>query len=138
MLDLAGLELTTASVELDRGVLGLGVSEPLHVPMERLSVKGRMGTMLLRSLGNASPKELHVQHGVGAASVDLSGRWLRDADVDFQVAFGNGELKLPEGVNVEGLDGAPLRLLHPTDDEIPTPTLRISTHFDVGDIRIVD
>ena len=55
--------------------------------MERLSVKSRIGTTVLRSLGNASPKELHMQHAVGAALVDLGGRWLRDADVDFQVAF---------------------------------------------------
>jgi hypothetical protein len=137
-LDLAGLDLTTASVELDRGVLGLVVSEPLQAPMQRLSVKGRMGAMMLRSLGNASPKELHMQHGIGAALVDLSGRWLRDADVNFQVAFGEGELRLPDGVNIEGLDGAPLRLLRPADEEISTPTLRIATHSDVGDIHVVD
>jgi hypothetical protein len=137
-LDLAGLELTTAGVELDRGVLGLIVSEPLRVPMERLSVKGRMGTMVVRSLGNASPNEIQLQHGIGAAYVNLSGRWLRDADVDLQVAFGVGELKLPEDVKIEGLDGAPLPLLHPADEEIPTPTLRVSTHFDFGDIRVVD
>lgn len=137
-LDLAGLDLTTADVELDRGVLGLVVSEPLDIPMERLSIKGRMGTMVLRSLGNASPEELDVRHGIGAAHVDLSGRWLRDADVDFQVAFGSGELTLPEGVDIEGLDGAPMRLIRPHDREIATPTLRVSTHFDIGDIHVVD
>jgi hypothetical protein len=137
-LDLAGLDLTTAGVELDRGVLGLIVSEPLDIPMERLSVKGRMGTMFLRSLGNASPKELDVQHGIGAARVDLSGAWLRDAEIDFQVAFGDGELKLPDGVNIEGLSGAPLRPPRTADEEIPLPTLRVSTHFDIGDIRVVD
>jgi len=137
-LDLAGLELTTAAVELDRGVLGLSVSEPLHIPMERLSVKGRMGTMILRSLGNASPRSLDVQHGIGAARVDLSGVWLRDADVDFYMAFGDGELQLPDGVHIEGLGGTPLRPIHPADEEIHTPTLRVSTHFDMGDIRVVN
>jgi len=137
-LDLAGLELTTVGVELDRGVLGLIVSEPLDIPLERLSIKGRMGTMVLRSLGNASPKELDVQHGIGAARVDLSGMWLRDADVDFQVAFGSGELKLPVDVDIERPDGVPVRLLRPHDREIPPPTLRLSTHFDVGDIRVID
>lgn len=137
-LDLAGLELTTAEVELDRGVLGLIVSEPLRHPMERLSVRGRMGTMVLRSLGNASPKAMQLRHGVGAALVDLNGGWLQDADVDFQLAFGDGELRLPDDVRVEGLDGGPLRLLHLADAEIPAPTLRVSTHCVVGDIRVVD
>jgi hypothetical protein len=134
-LDLAGLELSSASVELDRGVLGMIVSEPLATPMERLSVKGRIGTMVLRSLGNASPKELDIQHGLGAALVDLDGLWLRDAAVDFQVAFGEGELRLPEGVRIEGLEST---FSQPAGEEIPKPTLSISTHFDVGDIRVVE
>jgi hypothetical protein len=138
MLDLAGLELTTAGVELDRGVLGLVVSEPLRTPMERLSVEGRMGTMVLQSLGNASPRQIRLRHGIGAAHVDLGGGWLQDADVDFQVAFANGTLKLPDEINVEGLDDAPLRLLRPAAEEIPTPTLHVSTHFEMGNIRVID
>jgi hypothetical protein len=137
-LDLAGMELTTANIELDRGVLGVIVSEPLRVPMERLSLKGRMGTMVLRSLGNASPEELHMQHGIGAVHVDLGGRWQRDADVDLRVMFGNGALELPRGVSIEGLDGAPMRLLHAADEEIPAPTLRVATHSNMGEIRIAD
>ena len=137
-LDLAGLELTSADVELDRGVLGLEVSDPLRVPMESLSVRGRIGTMALRSLGNASPKALHVRHGIGAALVDLSGDWLRDADVEFQVAFGSGALHLPESANVLGFDDVPFRLVVPSDEEIPAPTLRLSTHFDMGDIEVID
>jgi hypothetical protein len=134
-LDLAGLELSDATVELDRGVLGLIASEPLATPIERLNVRGRIGTMVLKSLGNASPRELEVRHGLGAAHVDLGGLWLRDADVDFQMAFGEGELKLPEGVRIEGLPGTFPRS---ADEEIPNPTLSISTHFDVGDIRVVE
>jgi hypothetical protein len=137
-LDLAGLELTTASIELDRGVLGVRVSEPLATPVERLSVKGRMGTAVLRSLGNASPRELDIQHGIGASLVDLGGMWLRDAEVHYHVALGNGELKLPEGVIIEGLDGVFPQVVDPAGEEIPRPKLSISTHFDIGDIRVVE
>jgi hypothetical protein len=136
--DFAGLALTTVSVELDRGVLGLTVSEPLRSPVERLSLKGRMGTMSLSALGNASPKELHVQHGIGAALVDLNGMWLRDANVDFRVTLGNGRLRLPHDVRIEGPDGRALRLVDPADEEVRRPTLRLSTHFDMGDIRVID
>lgn len=79
-----------------------------------------------------------MQHGIGAARVDLSGTWVRDADVDFQVAFGSGELKLPVDVDIEGPDGVPLRLLRPHDREISPPTLRLSTHFDLGDIQVIN
>jgi len=138
LLDLAGLELIAANIELDRGVLGVDVSEPLATPVERISLKGRIGTMHLRSLGNASPRELHVQHSVGAAIVDLGGMWVADADVDFRAAMGNIELRLPRDVNIEGLDGNVLRLGNTADEEIPPPTLRISTDSDLANIRVID
>ena len=71
-------------------------------------------------------RELAIPAGA-TARVDLSGTWLRDADVDFQMAFGDGELKLPDGVNIEGLDDAPLRLPRAHGEETPVPTLRISS-----------
>jgi hypothetical protein len=94
--------------------------------------------MMLSSLGNASPKELHVQHGIGPALVDLGGMWLADADVDVQVTMGDLELRLPRTVNIEGLDRGAPRLADTTDEEIPPPTLRISTRSRMGDIRVVD
>jgi hypothetical protein len=137
-LDLAGLALTAANIELDRGSLGVVVSEPLSKPVERLSLKGRIGTMQLLSLGNASPRELHVQHGVGAALVDLGGNWVADADIDLRAAMGNIELRLPRGVNMEGLDPSVLRLDNPAGEEISPPTLRISTDTDLANIRVID
>jgi hypothetical protein len=137
-LDLAGLALTTASIELDRGVLEVAASEPLPIPVERLNVKGRMGAMQLLSLGNASPRELHVQHGVGAALVDLGGLWVADADVDLQATMGNIALRLPRDVSIEGLDGPVLRPGNLDDEEIPPPTLRFSTDSDFAKIRVID
>lgn len=137
-LDLAGLALRTASVELDRGVLQLEASEPLALPMERLDVKGRIGTTRLSSLGNASPAKLNVRHGIGAALVDLDGAWVADANVRFEVAFGDGILELPDGVNVELLDLDRPPIFHSGEEEVPAPTLRVSTHFDMGDIRVVE
>jgi hypothetical protein len=136
ILDLAGLALTTVDVESDRGVLGVDVSEPLTTPLERMAVKGRIGTMFLSSLGNASPGELRVRHGIGAAWVDLGGAWRADADVEFRVTLGNGELRLPRDVRIEGLD----RGIRPPGgvEEIPRRTLRVTTHYDMGDIQVVD
>ena len=135
VMDFADLALSTADVELDRGVLQIFVSDPMDVPMERLSVSGRIGTMRLDRLGNASPDTLDVHHGLGAAQVNLHGWWRTDADVDFQVAFGTGVLRLPGDVRIDGL-GRPLEIL--PERELPLPTLRIRTHFDVGDIRVTD
>jgi hypothetical protein len=135
-LDLAGLALTDVDLELDRGVFDLDVSEPLPLPLERMSVRGRIGTTRLLSLGNASPQELYVQHGLGFAQTDLSGEWMNSAEIEVRVAFGGGELRLPRGVRIEGLDRGIGSLAD--DAEIPVPTLRIKTHSDAGDIHVVD
>ena len=81
-LDLAGMSVSSANVELVRGVLDLRVSEPLPAPMESLRVKSRVGTALLRSLGNASPRELQITHGVGAAMEALLGEFRRGKIAD--------------------------------------------------------
>ena len=132
--DFANLNLSTADVELDRGVLQILVSDPMDVPMKRLSVRGTTGTVFLNRLGNASPERLDVRHKLGVARVDLRGQWRSDADIDFQVAFGNGELALPDDVKIDGL--GPSSLEFPSEHEIPLPTLRIGTHTSVGDIRV--
>ena len=131
--DFADLNLSTADVELDRGVLQILVSDPMDVPMKRLSVRGTTGTVFLNRLGNASPERLDVRHKLGAARVDLRGQWRSDVDIDFQVAFGNGELALPDNVRIDGL-GPPLKF--PSEHEFPLPTLRIATHANVGNIRV--
>jgi hypothetical protein len=126
--------LTTADLELDRGVLGMIVSEPLDAPMERLHVRGRIGTMILKSLGNASPRELQVSHGLGATLVNLEGDWRADARVDIAMTAGSSDLFLPDDVRVEGLD----REGPAADGEILLPTLHFTISSKVGDIRVVD
>jgi hypothetical protein len=135
VMDFADLALSTADVELDRGVLLISASDPMDVPMERLSVRSRIGTMWLDQLGNASPATLDVQHRLGAAQVNLHGPWRADAEIDFQVAFGTGELRLPGDVRIVGLR-RPFEL--PAEREIPLPSLRIGTHSNVGGIRVIE
>jgi hypothetical protein len=135
VMDFADLALSTADIELNRGVLQISVSEPMDVPMERLSVRSGIGTMRLDQLGNASPATLEVSHRVGAAQVNLQGPWRADADIDFRVAFAAGELWLPDNVRIDGL-GRPLQ--PSAAQEIPPPTLRIATHPAFGSIRVTD
>lgn len=134
-VDLAGLAITTASLELNRGVLGVIASEPLDEPLQRLDVDGKIGTMFLKSVGNASPRELYVSHGIGAARVDLEGMWRGDADVDFRIVLGDGELILPEEVRIRGLGRSGAEAI---DREIPLPTLNVTTRAEAGGIQVVN
>jgi hypothetical protein len=135
VMDFADLALSTADVELDRGVLQIVVSDPMDVPMERLSVSSRMGTMRLDRLGNASPERLDVLHRLGAARVNLDGQWRADADIDFRVAVGTGVLRLPDDVRIEGLGRARGRLSRRAG---PPPTLRIETRSSLGNTRVTE
>lgn len=133
VMDFADLALSTADVDLDRGVLQIFVSDPMDAPMERLRVRSKTGTMRLGSIGNASPGKLDVQHRFGAARVDLQGQWRTDSDIDFRVAIGNAELRLPGDVTIDGL-GLPLDIF--PDQEIPLPKLRIGSRSSIGKIRV--
>jgi hypothetical protein len=104
MADLADMSLSTVDLELDRGVLGLAVSEPLAAPLERLSITSGKGTAFLKSLGNASPRELTVHHGIGAASIDLGGMWRQNAEVDLLMTLAKAEVLLPSEATVSGID----------------------------------
>jgi hypothetical protein len=135
VVDFADLALSNADVALNRGVLHISVPDPMDVPMERLSVRSRIGTMRLVGVGNASPATLDVRHRLGAAQVDLQGSWRADADIDLRIAFGVGELRLPGDVRIHGLD-RPLQA--PAAREIPLPTLRIGTRSQVGNLRVTE
>jgi hypothetical protein len=135
VMGFADLAVASADVELNRGVLRIFVSDPMDVPMQQLSVRSKIGSVGLDSIGNASPSVLDVRHGLGAALVDLRGRWRTDAAVNLQVAYGTGVLQLPGDVAIAGL-GRPFELL--ARREIPPPTLRISAGSELGRIRVID
>ena len=74
-----------------------------------------------------------MRHRLGAARVDLHGRWRADAEIDLDLAFASGELRLPNDVRIEGLG---LPIVFPTKREIPPPTLQIGAHSSLGGIRV--
>ena len=69
-LEMAGLWLTDVDIVSRRGGFNLLVSEPTVVPIESLTVDGRMGAFLSRTLGNASPRRMEVHQGMGAMKMD--------------------------------------------------------------------
>ena len=133
VMDFASLDLSSADVELNRGVVQVSASEPMNVPMKTLTVRGSMGTVLLDRIGNASPEKLEVQHRLGAAVVDLQGLWRTDSDIHFHVALADGRLQVPRDVRVEGLGQT---FIFAPEQEIALPTLRVGAHASFGDIRV--
>lgn len=142
-LELGGLWLADVDLDLRMGSHRVSFSEPLPVPAASLTLEGSMGEIELENLGNASPRLLTLDHGFGAAYVDLEGAWRNDAEVEIEYGFGECVVRLPEtaavalgeiGVRlgeerIRGLD----RLREPRPGE---PTLRLSARGRAGELRI--
>lgn len=135
-IQLGGLWLNELDIDFDMAGIELGVDSPLQAPMERCSIRGAMGGLESSQLGNASPRVLDVDYKMGGLELDLRGRWVNDSDIEIRFSRGGGEIRLPDGVRIEGLQTG--RIEPPVESEIPPPTLRFSATSDLGELTIAD
>ena len=135
--ELGGLWITKADFRYKKGGFSLSIDEPLQEPMESLTISGSMGGFEAERLGNASPRVLDVKCRMGGADIDLRGSWSRDADIRLDVSMGGMSVRVPDNVQVQGLEtytGA----LKVENDEMPLPVLRFSVKEKMGEIEISD
>lgn len=120
-VELGGLWLTEADINMEMGGMAMQVSQPLQYPMNRLSAKASMGGFAVSQLGNASPRVLDVDAQMGGMALDLRGKWVTDSDISIRFAMGGASLDLPDGVRFKGLSQSGVSV--PENAEIPLPTL---------------
>lgn len=135
-LQLGGLSLTSADVNVGQGGIDLKVDEPLQQPVERMSITTAMGGAHLEGLANASPKKLDLHYSMGGMSIDLRGRWLNDSDITIEGSMGGGTVWLPDDVIFEGLDRGGIEA--PAEPELKPPTLRFTTTSTMGELNFID
>jgi len=139
LFDLGQLWLTQVKLDIDWAVTQVQFREPTVHPVESMELVCRGGNMVLYNLGHASPGRLVIHQGMGPGFFDLGGEWRTDAEVQVTVAFGSGDLRVPDNVAVVGLEDQFARYNHrpsAAGSELGPPTLDMRVHFDVGDIRI--
>lgn len=134
-VELGGLWLTNADIHLQAGGFELGVSEPLREPLERMTLRTSMAGGAIKSLGNASPRNLDVQHRMGGLALDLRGRWVEDSKISIDLSMGGGAVMLPKNVIVEGVPGR-ARVTGGTEGKIPR--LTIDSASSMGDLEFVN
>jgi len=134
-LDLGGMWLTGLDLHLEKGGFQVDLDEPLRYPVDRVSLTGSMGGMQVSRLGNASPRRLEVDFGMGGLELDLRGQWLNDSDIDIRSSMGGTILRLPKSVVIEGLASGGFS--PPEETEIPRPTLRFTTSTRMGELEII-
>jgi hypothetical protein len=135
-VELGGLWLTTADLDVARGGFILGIDEPTREPMESFRLRGTMGGVVLGRLGNASPRQLDLGVSMGGGHIDLRGQWVADSEITVKFSMGGGEIQLPRNVAITGLEiDRPAPDLGP---EVSPPTLRFTASSDLGDFKIKD
>jgi hypothetical protein len=141
-IDLGGLWVEEVDLEAGMGDHFIEFSEPTPFPMRSFNVESSMGSVEIRSLGEASPAEVHVEHSMGEMLLDLDGAWRNDSDV--RVKFGMGECRIwvPQDVHAD-IDRVAVALGErrvETRDEsnLPAdaPTLTINASGSMGEVRI--
>jgi hypothetical protein len=100
-LDMTDLRVSDLDVDLGAGNFVLRFDEPSPLAADRLTVDSGAAKVETVKLGNASPKEVRLQGGVGDISVDLTGAWSRSADVTIRAGAGTLRLTLPSDVGVK-------------------------------------
>lgn len=134
-LELGGLWLTDVDLEFEKGGLDVSFDRPLLAPLHSFRIHGKQGGMSTRMVGNASPEEVDIFWQQGGSQVDLRGQWVNDSALSIRSRMGGNHIQLPRGVRIEGLPGRG-PLLAPSEDEVPVPTLHISTSSAMGGQQI--
>lgn len=133
--DLGGLWLRTGDLQFRQGGIDVTFSSPLHEPMASLRLNARMGGVAADRIGNASPRVLDVDCGMGGADVDLRGLWRGDCDAHVAIRMGGMSLRVPDGMRVE-TEGMPAPELAAGRSEVPGPLLRLKVEQSMGKVEV--
>jgi hypothetical protein len=125
-LELGGLWLTQVSLWAEKGGLDIEFDHPTVEPLQRLFIRAKQGGLSVGRIGNASPREVEINHRMGGMDVDLRGNWLCDSDVRVSNMMGGGKISVPDNVRVEwtGDVTAPGESLR--SQEIPRPNMKLA------------
>jgi hypothetical protein len=99
-LELGGLSLTDLQLHTGAAEATLDVSRPNPSSMERALLEIGAADFTARRLGNLNAKRIEVNAGVGDVTIDLTGEWRQNADVDVNMGLGSLELRFPQGLGV--------------------------------------
>ncbi|MDA8019921.1 MAG: hypothetical protein MPN21_20975 [Thermoanaerobaculia bacterium] len=141
--DLGGLWVQSVDLDMGAGDHFIEFREPLPFPMESFHLETSMGGVEVRSLGEASPARIDVDHGMGDLFLDLEGSWRNDSDIRAEFSMGQCRLWLPDDVRVE-MEKSSVAMGEARTDRLPdpselppdAPTLRISASGSMGELRI--
>ena len=145
-LELGGLWLTDVALSIGVGEHDVSFREPLREPLEEIRLRSSIGEVNVKRLGNASPRNVFLQHSIGEVRYDLRGEWLNDSEIDVACGIGECSVRLPgndvavelirAGVTIGEEDTGDVRRRGPAP--AGAPTLRVGVSGTIGEVRVSD
>jgi hypothetical protein len=121
IVDLSGLHLNNVEFDIGGALLKVDADDRLRGNLERFSVKGSQGGVVLESLNLMQPKRIDIDFRMGQTQFDFRGPWEADTTVNLSLSLADAIVRLPRNALVKGLD---TELVAPANiEEFPRPTL---------------
>jgi hypothetical protein len=99
-LDLTGLQLQRLDLDFGAGDFSVRFGSPNGATLSRFDLQAGASDTDVTGIGNASPREMLVQGGVGKMELDFRGEWTASADVTVSAGVGAITILLPQDVAV--------------------------------------
>jgi hypothetical protein len=104
IVDLGGLHLLSADFDVGGAILKVDAGDRLQGALERLTVIGNQGGLIVENLDLMQPQRVEVDFRMGQAMLDFRGTWTSDTGVDLSMSMADAILRLPREARVTGLD----------------------------------
>jgi hypothetical protein len=101
VVDFGGMHLEGSTFATGLSDVELDFSAPLQGEVQTLDLATGLGSMEVRNLMNARIKNLEFAGGLGAATLDFSGSYRFDCNLDLNIGMGSLELWVPEDMGVK-------------------------------------
>jgi len=99
-LDLSGLRLRSLDLETGASKTSIKVSERNPVRMSLAEISAGAAEFRAEGLGNLNADHISVDAGVGEVTLDFSGGWSGETQVELDMGLGALHLTFPEGLGV--------------------------------------
>lgn len=100
-MDFGGLSIASLSVQDGASDVQLDFSEPNQVQMSELSYFTGASSVDLTGLANANFENLVFEGGAGSYTLEFTGNFTTDGDVNVKAGLGQVTLVIPDGIPVE-------------------------------------
>ena len=100
-IDLSDLKIVRLHLENGVGETSVFSANQNTEICRHISVENGVGTLKMSGLGNLNFERMEFRGGIGAAELEFSGDWQRNAEVDIDVGIGSVEIVLPRSIGAE-------------------------------------